>query len=90
MLIYLADLSHTGAGRSPNTVPLGVGYLAAFVKKYHPELSIRIFRDPALLLGAIKMERPDLVGFSVHLWSENLSSFCAKKIKEQHMTLPLN
>lgn len=82
MLIYLAELSHTGRGRSPNVVPLAAGYLAAFSKKHFPDLNIEIFRDPNLLLKAIESKKPDIVGFSVHLWSERLSNFCAQKVKE--------
>ncbi len=82
MKIYLAELSHTGRGRSPNVVPLAAGYLAAFAKKYLPDLQIEIFRDPNLLLRAIDSEKPDIVGFSVHLWSERLSDFCARRIKQ--------
>ena len=82
MIIYIAELSHTGRGRSPNVVPLAAGYLAAFSKKYFPDLNITIFRDPDLLLRAIESKKPDIVGFSVHLWSERLSSFCAQRVKE--------
>lgn len=82
MIVYLAELSHTGMGRSPNVVPLAAGYLAAFAKKYLPGLDIAIFRDPDLLLQAVEAKRPDIVGFSVHLWSERLSSFCAQRIKK--------
>lgn len=82
MIIYLAELSHTGRGRSPNVVPLAAGYLAAFAKKAFPGLDITIFRDPNLLLRALTVKRPDIVGFSVHLWSERLSNFCAMRVKE--------
>lgn len=82
MIIYIAELSHTGMVRSPNVVPLAAGYLAAFAKKHFPHLNTKIFRDPNLLLRAIESKRPDIVGFSVHLWSERLSNFCAMRIKE--------
>ena len=82
MRIYLADLSHTGVGRSPNVVPLGMGYLVAYAKKHFPDIAFLIFRDPARLLAASRTESPDLVAFSVHLWSESLSAFCAQRIKE--------
>jgi radical SAM superfamily enzyme YgiQ (UPF0313 family) len=82
MIIYIAELSHTGKGRSPNVVPLAAGYLAVFAKKHFPHLNITIFRDPDLLLQAIASKRPDIVGFSVHLWSERLSNYCAMRVKE--------
>ena len=82
MILYFSELSHTGHGRSPNTVPLAAGYLAAYCKHHHPDLEITIFRDPIILLNAVKTKTPDIVSFSVYLWSENLSDFCAQKIKE--------
>lgn len=82
MKIYLAELSHTGRGRSPNTVPLAAGYLAATSKKHFPDVDVTIFRDPNQLLRAARSKRPDLVGFSIYAWSEELSRFCAQKIKE--------
>ena len=81
MIIYFADLSHTGHGRSPNTVPLAAGYLAATTKKYFPDTEVHIFRDPHLLLEAAKVMPPDIMGVSVYLWSERLSNFLAQKIR---------
>lgn len=82
MIIFFAELSHTGYQRSPNTVPLASGYLAAYCKNVFPDLDITIFRDPNQLLEAIKTKKPDIVSFSIYVWSENLSSYCAKKIKK--------
>lgn len=82
MIIYFAELSHTGQGRSPNVVPLASGYLAAYVKMQFPDLEIAIFRDANKLLETVKSKQPDIVSFSVYLWSERLSSFCAQQIKQ--------
>jgi len=82
MIIYLAELSHFNKYRSPNVVPLAAGYLAATIRKYFPESKIKIFRDPNKLLESVRSEMPDFVGFSVYLWSEKISSFCAEKIKK--------
>ena len=82
MKIYLAELSHTGLGRSPNVAPLAAGYLAAVIGQTFPEAEISIFRDPNLLLRSVRQDLPEIVGFSVYTWSERLSSFCAEKVKE--------
>ncbi len=82
MLIYLAELSHTGVGRSPNTVPLAAGYLAAAALDVCPNAQIQIFRDPQLLLDAMRNRTPHIVGLSLHLWSEQLSAFCAQQIRK--------
>jgi len=82
MIIYLADLSHTGQGRSPNTVPLAPGFLASVARKNYPDLDITIFRNPHFFFHTVKSKKPDLVGFSVYTWSEMLSDFYARKVKE--------
>ncbi len=82
MIIYFAELSHTGHQRSPNTIPLASGYLAAYCKKVFPDLDITIFRDPKQLIEAIKNKKPDVASFSIYVWSENLSRFCAQRIKK--------
>ncbi len=83
MLVYLAELSHTGHGRSPNVVPLAAGYIAAAAKDRFPGLEIKIFRDPNEYLEAVKTRPPDVAGFSLHVWSERLSDFCAARTKER-------
>lgn len=82
MIIYIAELSHTGVERSPNVVPIVAGYLAATAKKYFPDIDIRIFRDPNKLLRTTELIKPDIMGFSTHLWSERVSTSCAQKVKE--------
>lgn len=82
MKIFLAELSHTGAGRSPNVVPLAAGYLAAYLGKVRPEDEVEIFRDPTALLDAVRTAAPEIVGFSAYDWSERLAAFCARKVKE--------
>jgi len=84
LIIYLSDLSHTGQGRNPNHVPLASGYLACAAKEAFLDLDITIFRDPHLFLQAIKIQKPDIVGFSVYTWSECLSSFMADKVKKTY------
>lgn len=83
MIVYLAELSHTGVGRSPNTIPLSIGFLAAVARKNFPDIEIRLFRDPDLLLEAATATPPDIMGFSIRLWSERVSSFCAARVKER-------
>lgn len=82
MRIYLGELSHTGNGRSPNVVPLAAGYLAAYVTARRADVDVKIFRDPEELLSASREAPPDIAGFSIYDWSENLSAHCARQIKE--------
>lgn len=83
MVIYLADLLHTGTGeRTPNTMPLSIAFIASYVKKVSPEIEVTLFRNPDELMFAVYNKKPDLVGFSTRLWSENLVCAYAIKIKE--------
>lgn len=82
MRIYLADLAHTGKGRSPNTVPLAAGYLAAYLSARRPDAEIAVFHDTEHLLDTVQTHPPDLLGLSLHLWSERLSGFVARRVKD--------
>ena len=78
MLIYLAELSHTGKGRSPNVVPLAAGYLASYAKRIYPELEIEIYRDPDQLLMKAENRHPDSWFFSVCMVRQTVIFLCKK------------
>ena len=88
MIIYLAELLHTGGGgRSPNTVPLGIAYIASYTKKLYPEAEVTLFRNPDEFMAAVRKNRPDIVGFGAQLWSENLVRAYAVKVKTYDPTI---
>ena len=88
MIIYLAELLHTGAGgRTPNTVPLAVAYIASYTMKMFPEAEITLFRNPDEFMAVVRERRPDVVGFSAQLWSENLARAYAVKVKKHDPTI---
>ena len=78
MKVYIADLFHVRqAGRNPDTnpytIPLGIGYLASTIKRYLPGCEVKLFRDPDLLLAALRTESPEILGFSFCSWNSDLS-----------------
>ncbi len=83
-LIYLADLTHTGAGIASNVFPLAIGLVASYVQEiYQEKYGIELFKYPDDLNQALKRETPDIVGFSNYSWNCHLSYQFAKAIKEQ-------
>lgn len=86
MRIYLADLFHVyQAGRNPDTnpytVPLGIAFLAATLKRCVPGCEVRLFRDPDHLLKAIRAEPPHVMGFSFCSWNSDLSRRVSEIVK---------
>lgn len=81
MLIYLADLTHTGMIVASNVMPLGVGLIGANIKKEMPDVRVELFKYPDDLDSALRREVPDVVGFSNYSWSCNLGMEYARRIK---------
>ena len=72
--IGLIDLSHNTLGVHTNTVPLGLGLIAGYLKKQvRGEFDIRIFKDARRFASALKNWRPDVLGLSQYSWNSNLN-----------------
>lgn len=81
MLIYLADLTHTGQIVASNVMPLGIGLIGANILKEIPSARVELFKYPDDLDRALSREVPDVVGFSNYSWSCYLGMAYAKRIK---------
>lgn len=85
MKIFLAELGHTYFSISPATIPLGVGYVAAALKKaFGVDIEVRVFRYPEHLLEAIQQENPVIMGFGLYAWNANLSLAIASRCRSLH------
>jgi len=85
MRIYLADLTHTGAGINSDTFPLGIGLLASYaIQTYGKEIDITLHKLPEDLISSLSTSIPDIVGFSSYNWNSTLSIEIAKNIKNQY------
>lgn len=84
--IYLADLIYDTV-KSNFTVPLNIGYLAAFLKSRFSEneISVTLFKYPSELEEALKNETPDILAFSNYSWNENLNMLFLEKAKEKNI-----
>ena len=64
MIIYLADLQNSYFRYVRNSVPIGMGYVASYLKKrFDNDVEIRLFRRFEEIYEAAKTERPDVAAF---------------------------
>ena len=71
--IYLADLTHTGQGINADNFPLGIGLVAANIKKeFEDFFDISIFKFPELLNKKIRLQKPQVLCLSNYSWNERL------------------
>jgi radical SAM superfamily enzyme YgiQ (UPF0313 family) len=83
MLIYLADLTHTGQVVASNVFPLGIGLIGANILKEIPGARVELFKYPTDLDAALTREIPDVCGFSCYSWNTYLGMEYARRIKER-------
>lgn len=80
--IYLADLTHETITISSDTMPLNIGFLAAYLQNhYGNELDIQLFKSPGELTRKIKEHMPDILGLSNYCWNFELSYFMCEYVK---------
>lgn len=91
LLIYLADLTHTGLQFATESTPLNVGLVASYAKKCLGEaIEVRFFKYPETLTAALKVRVPDLLGCSNYVWNSNLSEWAlgyAKRFNPEVITV---
>jgi len=81
-VICFSDLTHVG--HSCNSMPYGVGLVAAYAKKeLGDRVDINIFKAVDDLIAHVEAATPHLACFSNYIWNKNLSYEVAKRIKER-------
>jgi radical SAM superfamily enzyme YgiQ (UPF0313 family) len=83
MLVYLADLTHTGQVVASNVFPLGIGLIGANILREIPGARVELFKYPSDLDSALQREVPDVAGFANYSWTCNLGMEYAKRIKSR-------
>ena len=74
MKIYLGDLGHYTVKLTNNHTPIGIGFIAAYLKKnLQNHAEIRLFKNPDLLIDAIESSPPDVLGLSNYIWCQSIS-----------------
>src|SRR3989344_8084773 len=85
IVVYLADLTHTGQLVATNIHPLAIGLIAAYMKKIFGDMvDVRLFRYPDDLKVAVERQLPDVLGFSNYSWNVNLAYEFARRVKLRH------
>jgi len=85
MKIALLDLNHTTIGVHTNTVPLGIGLIAKYLKSNidNPDkYDIKLFKAHEKLIDTLSNWIPDVVGITQYSWNSQLNNFMAKYILE--------
>ena len=83
MLIYIGDLTHNYKMVSNETMPLGVAYIKAYLKKkFGDTIEYKLFRYPNVILKNLKEKVPDVLMLSNYIWNESLSLFIISKAKK--------
>ncbi len=84
MKIYLLDLAHThSVTDSSLTVPLGIGYIKAYLKQeMGDDIDVTLFKNPTEVLSRIGEDQPDVVGFANYGWNRDLNHKIGSYIRE--------
>jgi radical SAM superfamily enzyme YgiQ (UPF0313 family) len=83
--IYLCDLANELNEIDNKSVPIGVGFVAAYCKKRLGDAAdVQIFRTLKPLRDAIERAAPDIVGFGSYDWNYNLSLLAARLVKDSN------
>lgn len=81
MLIYLADLTHTGLLVASNVMPLAIGLIGANIMREIPGAEVVLFKYPDDLDRALAERVPDVFGISNYSWNANLGHEYVRRIK---------
>ena len=74
MKIYLGDLTYDTVTISAESIPLNIGFVAAYCKKqFGKNVELTLFKYIDELENAIKENPPDILALSNYVWNRNLS-----------------
>ena len=83
MIIFLADLQNSYYRYIRNCVPIGMGYVAAYIKQtFAQKIEIHLFRTFDEIHDAIQTTTPDLVAFGSYDWNTSLTYNTASYLKK--------
>lgn len=81
--IALCDVRHRTLGLHSCQMPLGVGLIAAYIKKHlGSDVEVRLYKYMEPFLEDLKQWQPNIVGGSFFSWNRRLSLLALEKTKE--------
>lgn len=85
MNIALLDLNHKTMGIHTNTVPLGIGLIAHYLKNNMADrLDTKLFKDHDNFLRALEAWVPDVLGLAQYAWNSQLNLHIAQLVKKHN------
>jgi len=84
MIVFLADLQNSYYRYLRNSVPIGVGYVAAYLKKrFGKNIEVYLFRHFAEIYEVLKDTTPHIAAFGSYCWNTTLTLNAAKYIRNR-------
>ena len=82
--ILFCDPRHSTIGAHSNYVPIGIGYIASYVKEEVKgvEKEIDLSIDPYETLDLLKNWKPDIVACSNYIWNAGISNWICEEAKK--------
>lgn len=83
--VYMCDLTHDTVVLVSDTIPINIGFIAAYAKKeLGCDIHITLFKYPGSVIDAIMAEAPDVIALSNYSWNSKLSERIARLAKERN------
>lgn len=80
--IFLCDMVHNYLGVGSYMFPLNIGFIATYTNKYFAkDVEVKLFKYPDTLLKELKVNLPDIIGFSNYTWNSDLNNRLSHFIK---------
>ena len=77
MKIFFGDIVHTWNSKAMWTSPLNIGYVSSYANKKLKEdginIEFKLFKNPQLMLDAIRDEKPNIVALSHYVWNARIN-----------------
>ncbi|MDD5063431.1 MAG: radical SAM protein [Phycisphaerae bacterium] len=84
MIVFLADLQNSYYRYLRNSIPIGMGYVAAYLKsRFGKDVDVHLFRRFEEIYEALKDTTPHLAAFGSYCWNTKLTLNTAKYIRER-------
>ena len=83
--ILLADTRYDTVGAHSNYVPIGIGYIGAYLKEKLKDydIDLKLSTKPEEVFDLIDSWKPDVIGLSNYIWNSNLSNSICEYAKEK-------
>ena len=79
--VFIGDLCYLHQWDYTRPVPLNAGYIAAYLAKHRPDISIELFKDPLKLVDRVEQDPPDILALSHYDWNSNLDLAVLRRAK---------